>query len=409
MTTVPLWKRPLDGLERAAAARADTIIATDRFPDMLTGLVGALPAFARAADPGRALDGAVRSVAGATERHLSRSRNAVRLLGRLDEPTLGATPRQEIWARGRVRLLQMDPNRKSTGPPVVVVPSLVSTSDVFDLQSRTSIVAALLRAGLDIHLLDWGTPGPEDAGCDLAAHVDLATEAIDAVRQRAGVEAVDVVSHCLGGVVALLHAAAHPATVHTLTLMASPIDWSELGPIARMTRAGAVATEDLFDDTGNVPAAAVKNAFRTLQPTAQLAGWTALLQHLDNDTFVEHYRAVDQWAQHHVPFPGACFADVRRVLATDNSLRTGTVHLGDRTYDTRRISAPTLCMTCTNDHIVPPSAAALPPLGTKEVERVEIRAGHVGLLIGGSALKHTVPRLVTWLQQHHSDSIGAAD
>jgi len=43
---------------------------------------------------------------------------------------------------------------------------------------------------------------------------------------------------------------------------------------------------------------------------AKVAGYATLLQHLDNNAFVEHFRAVGAWADEHVPFPGACFADL---------------------------------------------------------------------------------------------------
>ena len=166
-----------------------------------------------------------------------------------------------------------------------------------------------------------------------------------------------------------------------------------------MTRHGRLEPEELCDHTGNVPAETIKTGFTMLQPTAKVAGYAALLQHLDNDAFVEQFRAVGAWVDEHVPFPGACFADLTRALVRDNTLVGGGTPVGDRTVDLADITSPLLSVVADNDHICPP-AAATPVIGlvSSATTRVlAIPAGHIGLITSRTASKITLPALVDWL------------
>ena len=189
--------------------------------------------------------------------------------------------------------------------------------------------------------------------------------------------------------------------------MAAPVDWSRMGPLAAMTRHGRLEPEELFDHTGNVPAEVIKNGFTMLQPTAKVAGYASLLQHLDNDAFVEQFRAVGAWVDEHVPFPGACFADLTHALVRDNTLLGGATPVGDRTVDLANITSPLLCVVADKDHICPPDAATpvVDLVGSDTTRVVRIPAGHIGLLISRTAAKITLPALVDWLT---SDLQGAS-
>ncbi len=197
---------------------------------------------------------------------------------------------------------------------------------------------------------------------------------------------------------ALLYAASQPDRVPRLAVMAAPVDWSHMGPLVAMTRHGRLEPEELFD-TGNVPAAAMKNGFIMLQPTAKVAGYASLLQHLDNDAFVEQFRAVGAWVDEHVPFPGACFADLTRALGRDNTLVSMATPLGDRTVDLANITSPLLCVVADKDHICPPAAAeaVLDLIGSEHGRLVRIPAGHIGLIISRTASEISLPALVDWL------------
>jgi poly[(R)-3-hydroxyalkanoate] polymerase subunit PhaC len=241
------------------------------------------------------------------ERSLRRARNGVRYVRGTHRPKLGATPKEVVWKRGKAELWRYRNGTVRYGPPVVIVHSLVSRSYILDLRPGNSLVEYLTGAGLDVFMLDWGVPDELDADNDLERYVDwYIPRALAAARRETGQSEVTLAGYCLGGVMAALYAAAHEdAPVRNLILMATPVDFDEMGAMVALLREGRLNPDELIDDTGNVPADALYSGFYMLAPTTEVAQKATLLEHLWNDEFVEGFQAMGQWSRGHVPFPGA--------------------------------------------------------------------------------------------------------
>jgi polyhydroxyalkanoate synthase len=266
------------------------------------------------------------------ERSILRARNGVRYVRGTHRPQLGVTPKDVVWRRGRAQLWRYRGGEVRYGPPVVIVHSLVSRSYILDLRPGNSTIEYLVGAGLDVFLLDWGVPDERDAENTLETYVDGdLPRALAAVRRVTGCAEVTLAGYCLGGVMAMLYAAARPdAGVRNLVLMATPIDFDAMGPMVAALRTGRLEPDDLLDETGNVPADALYSGFYMLAPTTEIAQKATLLEHLWNDEFVEAYQAMAQWTRDHVPFPGAVFRQVVEQLVRENALTTGVLRLGGR-------------------------------------------------------------------------------
>ena len=59
-----------------------------------------------------------------------------------------------------------------TGPPVLFVPAPVSRYFIVDLLPDRSFAGHVARAGFDVFIIDFGTPGEEDRFADLEYFVD---------------------------------------------------------------------------------------------------------------------------------------------------------------------------------------------------------------------------------------------
>ena len=165
------------------------------------------------------------------ERSLLRARNGVRYVRGTISPTIGATPKEVVWRRGKAEVWRYHNGTVRYGPPVLFVHSLVSRSYILDLRPGSSLVEYLTDAGLDVFMLDWGVPDELDADNDLERYVDwYLPRAVAAVQRETGSEEVTLAGYCLGGVLAALYAAGHEAApVRNLILMATPFDFNEMG------------------------------------------------------------------------------------------------------------------------------------------------------------------------------------
>src|ERR687888_419820 len=67
----------------------------------------------------------------------------------------------------------------------------------------------------------------------------------EAVRRETGCREVTLAGYCLGGIMATLYAAGHAdAPVRNLVLMATPIDFGEMGAMVAALRDGRLSAED---------------------------------------------------------------------------------------------------------------------------------------------------------------------
>jgi polyhydroxyalkanoate synthase subunit PhaC len=296
---------------------------------------------------------------------------------------------------------------------VVIVHSLVSRSYILDLRPGNSTVEFLVDAGLDVFMLDWGVPDERDADNTLETYIDgYLPRALAAVRRETGCHEVTLAGYCLGGVLAMLYAAGRPdAAVRNLILMATPIDFTAMGPMVAALREGRLDAGDLVDETGNVPADALYAGFYMLAPTTDIAQKATLLEHLWNDEFVEAYQAMAQWTRDHVPFPGAIFRQVVEQLVRENVLMTGAIRLGDRVVQLADVRGDVLVAVAERDGVVPAAATepALRLVGDPcRREALRLPGGHVTFGAGKAARKHTMPRLAEWITAHSDDTKEAA-
>jgi polyhydroxyalkanoate synthase len=345
------------------------------------------------------------------ERNALRARNGIRLVTGGDRPGVGQTPKDVVWQRGRTQLWHYRNDDVRHSPPLLIVFSMISRSYILDLTPGNSFVEQLLAAGFDVYLLDWGEPDERDAHNELEDYVDdYIPAAVARVLELSGTEQLTLVGYCFGGDLALLYAAHHPdAPVRSLTVMATPVDFRHLGPLADVFAAGGLEVRDVVDSNGNVPPQVVLRGFKSLTPTAEVTRYVTLWERLWSDEYVAAYQAMTGWSDDHVPFPGAAARQTVQMLLRDNGMLTDRLTLGGDPVHLRNVTVPFLTVRAARDHIVP--AAATAPLidlvGSPDKHDLALDAGHMGLVVGRTAARTTVPTIIDFLRRR-SDDVGGA-
>jgi polyhydroxyalkanoate synthase len=343
------------------------------------------------------------------DRNARRARNGVKLVAGVDRPKLGQTPKDVVWARDRVELWRYRADGPRRSPPLLIVFSLVSRSYVLDLRPGNSFVEHLLDAGFDVFLLDWGAADERDADNTLEDYVDdYLPAAVDRVLEVAGTEEVNLLGYCFGGVLSLLYAAHHPeAPLRSLTTMATPVDFSDFGVFSRLVEEGHVDLDTILDDDGNVPPSAVRESFRLLKPTGDLQQYATLLENVWNDEYVTAYQAMNRWSNDHIPFPGAAARQSVEMLIRPNGFVNQSMRLGGDQVSLRDIQVPYLNVMACRDHIVPPATAApaVDLVGSEEKDELQLDAGHIGLVVGRTAAKVTIPTIIEFLAARTEEAV----
>jgi polyhydroxyalkanoate synthase subunit PhaC len=334
-------------------------------------------------------------------RQIRRVVNGLRLAAGLDRPGVGCTPRTVIWSRDRASLMHYTAGADAGRPAILLVPSLINRSYIWDLRHGDSFVEHLLGAGYDVLCLDWGQPDARDAQNTMSTYIDDYMMAAVAAATRRCASVPIVIGHCFGGLIALLWAASTEQQPPALITLAAPTNWDEVGPLSWLTRQGRIEPEDVLDETGNVPPAAMLAAFQMIRPLGDAVTYVTLFDRLHDREATQAIWALMVWARGHIPFPGATFVEMIRKLSRENSLTTGKVAFGKRIRELSSITAPFLNIYGSKDHVAPPESVE--PLtglvGSQEAEQRELNAGHIGLLVGSTMRAKTMPTVIGWLDE----------
>jgi polyhydroxyalkanoate synthase len=336
------------------------------------------------------------------ERNALRARNGIRMATGRSRPKIGTTPKDVVWQRGRAELWHYRNDDVRVSPPLLIVFSLISRSYILDLQPGNSFVERLLAAGFDVYLLDWGVPDERDAANQIEDYVDdYLPAAVERVRRIAGTEQINLLGYCFGGVLSLLYAAHHlDAPLRSLTALTTPVDLQQLGPPASLIGTGGLKVETLLDADGNVPPQIIDQGFKALRPTAQLTQYVDLWERLWSDDFVAAHQAMIGWANDHIPLSGGVAKQFAKMIQ-DNAIVNDTLVVGGDRVSLSDITVPFLTVLANRDNIVPEASAAslINLIGSPDKHEVRLDAGHVGLLVGRTAAKTTIPTIIEFLIQ----------
>jgi polyhydroxyalkanoate synthase len=345
------------------------------------------------------------------ERNALRARNGIKLVAGVDRPGVGQTPKDVVWQRGRTQLWHYRNENVRYGPPLLIVFSLISRSYILDLTPGNSFVEQLVDAGFDVYLLDWGEPDERDAGNGLEDYVDDYIPAgIARVLELSGADEVNLFGYCFGGNLTLLYAAHHPdAPLRSLTVLATPVDFRHMGPLADVFSVGRMDVDSVLDADGNVPPSIVVQGFRSLTPTAEVTRYVTLWERLWNDDYVASYQAMTGWSDDHVPFPGAAARQTAEMLVRANGMVNDRLTVGGDAVHLRDVQVPFLTVRANRDHIVPPDATAplIDLVGSPDKHELSLDAGHMGLVVGRTAARTTVPTIIDFLRRR-SDEVGTS-
>lgn len=298
-------------------------------------------------------------------------------------PPAPARVQQPVVAQhGAVRLRA----HAATGKPVLVVPSLINPPSVLDLAPGRSLLDALVAAGLRPLMVDWGdAPEPLDL-------TSLVVERLMLLLDDIG-EAVPLLGYCLGGTLAAgLAGLAGPARVSGLALMATPWHFAGYGPDARARLAGWwAANAPLAQPMGAVPMELLQPAFWSLDEAGLVAKYARLAD--ADDAALAGFSALEDWSNSGPPLSLAAAGEMAQFFADDTPGR-GLWRIDGRAVMAGQLAMPVLDVVAMRDRIVPPAAAIS---GGGVGERLEIAAGHVGMIVGGRAQDSLWGPLAAWL------------
>jgi polyhydroxyalkanoate synthase len=255
----------------------------------------------------------------------------------------------------------------------------------------------LLARGYPTYVVDYGPISFSDRALGLEHWVnDVIPNAIDAVVRDSNRNEIQLVGWCLGGIMALLAAAAHELPLRSVAMVASPFDFTQvrmMAPIRRLAAltGGALGTT-LYRMLGGAPAPLVSLGFRATALDRYLTKPVVLAQHMHDRDWIAHSQAVDEYMANMLAYPGRTFGQLYHQFFRENEIADGKLILADDTIDLAAIKVPVLAVGGKADVLAPVDAvrhvgSLLPNSPDVRVETAP--GGHLGVLTGRSAIRST--------------------
>lgn len=324
------------------------------------------------------------------------------VLSSLGEVTNEETPHEVVLEAGKARLLRY----KSQNParhkvPVLLVYALINRPYILDMQGK-SMVRAILDAGFDTYLLDWGLADAEESKLTIHDYLRLYLDrCVETVRNLSGSDKVTLFGYCMGGTFSLIYSTQNPEKVQNLVTIAPPVDCSKdttvFGSISRFLDA------DLIVDTlGNIPPALQYQFFTMLKPFKHFLGkYYEVSQRLSDDLYVRDFMRVEKWLWDTAPLPGEVFRQWVKDVYQQNLLVQNKLQVGGQRVDLKKVHVPLLNIVAEYDHLVTPeSSLALNGLvSSKDNTKMSFATGHVGLCASTFAQGQVWPKITQWLEE----------
>ena len=297
-------------------------------------------------------------------------------------PAVGLTPHTVVHAHDKllVRHYARTAERASAWP-VVIVPSLINKAYICDLEPGRSLVAGLAALGHDVYLVDWGTPGEEDADEDVTYVLAvLLQHSIRRIARHAKSPKVHLFGYCMGGTLAAMYAARFPALVGSLSTLAAPVRFAEAGRFRDLV---VPLDFDVAFPAGRlVPVETMKPAFQLLDPVGSVTKYRGIDDASRDEAALRRTMARERWLEENVPLPGAFAREFVQRGYQEDCLERGTWPIAGQLVRLEQIAVPTLVVACERDFVAPlPAVAPLAELVPGA--RLEVLpTGHIGVVVG---------------------------
>lgn len=291
-------------------------------------------------------------------------------------------------------------------PPVILVPPLMMTAEVWDVSTSTSAVLQLADQGIDPWVVDFGSPEHEAGGLErtLTDHVLAVSDAVDQVAKARG-RGAHLGGYSQGGMFCYLAAAyRRNDAIDSLITFGSPVDITKMIPLGLPVDATTQAVGALADTVLprlTIPGWLTRAGFRLLDPVKAVRSRVEFIGQLyDRDALLPRERQrrfldTEGW----VAFPGPALAELMRQFVATNRMLQGGFVIEGTMATLADISRPILCFVGDVDQIAPPAAVRGITRASPRAEVYEstLHTGHFGLVVGSTATRGSWPVVAAWV------------
>ena len=324
-------------------------------------------------------------------------------LSNIKEVNVAVTPKELVWQKDKVKMYHYTRETPAkTAIPVLVSFAMLNRHDVLDLQPDRSLMKKLLDEGLDIYIMDWGYPTQADKYLTMEDYIDgYMNDAVDFLRKKHKVPKIHKQAICQAGTYSMIYASRYPEKLQSLVTYVAPFDFGE-GDNMLYRWAKYIDVDAMVDSVGTIPGEMIDSAFSMLNPSMNIKKYFGVMDSLEDEAKLLNFLRMEKWKADLPAIAGEMYRKYIKDLFRNNKLIKGTLELGGKKVDLKKMTVPYLNVYATDDTIIPNEStkAVMSKIGTKDKSEIPFPGGHIGVFVGSRSQKELAPSVAKWTIEH---------
>ncbi|MCW2613317.1 MAG: phaA [Frankiales bacterium] len=269
---------------------------------------------------------------------------------------LALTPGAVVHRDEVAEVIQYSPSTSTVRQrPVLVVPPPIGRYYFLDLRPGRSFVEHAVGQGLQVFLISWRNPGPEQADWDLDAYAARIVSALEVVKEITGADDVNTLGFCAGGILQTAVLNAEAATgehgIHSASYGVTLLDYDERAPL------GAFSSPRLLALAGGgsrrkgvITARSLGSVFSWMRPDDLVFNYVVNQWLMGNPPPVFDILA---WSADGTNLPARLHGQFLEIFRDNSLCRPGAMTVLDTPVDLSTIKVPTFVTGAVSDHLTP--------------------------------------------------------
>ncbi len=333
-------------------------------------------------------------------------------LGRLTDPhrtPFDVVRSDRIYSLRRYRGVERAEPGASPSP-LMLIPPLMVTSEIYDMAPDVSSTSYLLGQGLDVWVVDFGAPERIEGGMSrtLDDHVRAVSDAIDFVREETGQD-VHIAGYSQGGMFCYQAAAYRRSEgIASIITFGSPVDIYRNLPLPvseavaeKMLGGLRQLIERPLNDFDGLPGFLTSFGFKMVSPKKEAQQVVEFVKKLHDRQALERRESRRRFlgGEGFVAWPGPALRTFIDEYIVANRMASGGFVIDGRSVSLADLTCPILFFVGLRDDIArPASVRAIRSCAfNADTHEVAIRAGHLGLVVGSRSLAEVWPTVVSFV------------